>query len=87
MEGLTWLGNASLILVFANTVFHERAMLQIFYAEYTESVIEILSYPKSTMGPPWLSQEKNFQNVDSQKPGKQYFTIGIIPDLNSSKTT
>ena len=39
-------------LVFANTVFHKRRMLQIFYAEYTEIVLDILSYPESTMGPP-----------------------------------
>ena len=42
-------------------VFHKRAMIQIFYAEYTESVLDILSYRESTMGPPWLGLEKNFK--------------------------
>ena len=45
-------GNAILRLVFANTVFHKTAMLQLFYAEYTESVLDIPSYPESTLGPP-----------------------------------
>ena len=39
-------------LVFANTVFHERGILQLFYAEFAESVLDILSYPGSAMGPP-----------------------------------
>ena len=33
----------------------------IFYAEYTESVVDILSYPQPTMGPPWLGPEKIFK--------------------------
>ena len=37
---------------FANTAFHKRAKLLIFYAEYTESVFAILSHPESAMGPP-----------------------------------
>ena len=37
-------------LAFGNIVFDKRAMLLIFYAEYTESVLNILSYLKSTMG-------------------------------------
>ena len=45
-------GNAILRLVFANTVFHKTAMLQLFYAEYTESVLDTPSYPESTLGPP-----------------------------------
>ena len=45
-EGLK---NAILRLEFTNTIFHKRAMLLIFYAEYTASVLEILSYPESTM--------------------------------------
>ena len=39
---------------FANTVFHKSAKLQIFYAEYTASILDILSYPESTMGPSWF---------------------------------
>ena len=34
-------------LVLANTVFHKRSMLPIFHAEYTESALNIISYPKS----------------------------------------
>ena len=41
-------------------MFHKRAMLQVFYAEYTESVLDTLSCPESNIG-----QEKNFQNVVS----------------------
>ena len=48
------LENAILRLVFVNTAFHKRAMLQIFYAEYAESMLDILSYQESTIGPPWL---------------------------------
>ena len=47
-------GNSFLRLVFATIVFHKRVMLQLFYAEYTESVLDILSYPESTMCPPSL---------------------------------
>ena len=54
-----------------------RTMLQIFYAEYTESVLDILSYPESTVGPPWLGQEKHLQNAGSQKPGTRYVMIGF----------
>ena len=36
-------------------------------------MLEILCHPESTMGPPWLGREKNFQNVGSQKPGNRYF--------------
>ena len=51
-------------------------MLQLFYAEYTESVLDILSYPESNMEPPWLGQKKNFQHIVSTQPGKRYFMIG-----------
>ena len=39
-------------LVFANTVFHKRGILQLFYAEFTQSVLDILSYQESAMGSP-----------------------------------
>ena len=42
MKVLLWLENTNYKLAFANTVFHKRAMLLIFYAEYTKSVLEIL---------------------------------------------
>ena len=60
MEVLRWPENAILTLVFVNKVFHMKAMLLIFYAEYTKSVLDILLHPESTMGPPWLGPEKNF---------------------------
>ena len=56
------LENAILRLVFANTVFHKRALLVIIHAEYKESLLNILSHLESTLGPSWLSPEKNFQN-------------------------
>ena len=34
------------------TVFKKRALFPIFYAEYTKSVFDILSYPESTKGSP-----------------------------------
>ena len=43
------------------SLFHKGAMLLIFYAEYTESVLDSLLYPESTMGPPWLAQGKIFK--------------------------
>ena len=46
---------------FANKVFHKKAILLIFYAELTGSVIDVLSNLESTTGPPWLGPEKNFQ--------------------------
>ena len=42
IEVLRRLKNAILRLAFANVVFHKRAMLQIIYAEYAESVFDIL---------------------------------------------
>ena len=63
MEALISLENAILRSAFANTISHKRAMLKIFYAEYTRSVLDIPSHPESTMDPPWLGQEKNFQHV------------------------
>ena len=77
MEILLWLENVILRRNFANTAIQKRAMLQIFYAEYTENVLNILLYPESSMGRPWLGQENNFQNVSSQKPGKRHFMLGF----------
>ena len=66
IEVLIWLENATLRLAFGNTVFQKRGMLQICYAEYTESILYILSYPESTLGPPWLSQKISSENYASQ---------------------
>ena len=62
---------------YSNKIFHKRAMLQIFYAECTESMSDILSYSESTIGPPWLGQETNFQNQSYQQPEKRYFMTGF----------
>ena len=43
MKVLKKLVNASFILVFANTVLHKRAMVLIFYADFTRRVLSILS--------------------------------------------
>ena len=43
-----------------------------FYAEFTESMPDILLYPESGMG-----LKKYFQNQGSQKAGKCYFLIGF----------
>ena len=40
-------------------------------------MIDILSHPESTIDPPRLRQEQNFQNLVSDKPGKRYFMIGF----------
>ena len=48
--------------VFGKTLFHMRAMLLIFYAEYTESVVNLLLYPQPTMGSSCLGPERNFQD-------------------------
>ena len=48
-------------LVFVNTVFHKSVILLIFEAEFTESVLDILSYPVSTIGPALIGPEKLFK--------------------------
>ena len=73
IEVLGRLENASLRLVFANTVFHKRAMLVSIYTEYTESLLDILLHLESTLGLLWLGLGKNFQKEGSQKTGKCYF--------------
>ena len=40
-------------------------------------VLDILSYPEARMDPSWLGQEKNVQEVGSQKSGKRYFMINF----------
>ena len=58
-EGSQKAQNAIFRFVFANIMFHKRAMLQVFCTEYKESVLGILSYLESTMGPPWLGRRKS----------------------------
>ena len=52
--------NAILRLVFANAIFHKRAILLIFQTEFTECVLEILSYPPSTIRPTMVGLGENF---------------------------
>ena len=52
-----------------------RANLLIFSTESIESMLDILSFPESTMGPVWLGPEKNCENDGSQMAGKRYFAI------------
>ena len=60
--------STALRLIFANEVFHKRAVLLIFEIEYKARVLEIVSYPDTSMGQIWLvDPEKNFQNQGSQK--------------------
>ena len=51
MKALRWLENAIFGLVFAYTVFCKRTILLIFEAEFTERVLDKLSYPESTIRP------------------------------------
>ena len=44
--------NAIFRLVFTNAAFHKRAILLIFYAKLTESVLYIFLYPEPIMGLP-----------------------------------
>ena len=50
----------TLKLDFANTAFHKRDKLLIFEAEFTETVLHILSYPDSTVGPTMVGPEEKF---------------------------
>ena len=45
-------------LVFGNSVSHKRAVLLSFELEFTESLLDILSYPKCTIGPTMVVVEK-----------------------------
>ena len=47
---------------FASAVFHKSAILLIFEKEFTESVLNILLYPASTLGPTMVWPKEKFQN-------------------------
>ena len=47
-------------LVFANTVFHRSTILLNFEVEFTESVLNKLSYPESTTRPTLAGPEEKF---------------------------
>ena len=53
-------GKCFLRLVFANIAVPKSAMLQLLYAECTESVLHVPLHPASTIGPPRLGSEKSF---------------------------
>ena len=70
IKGLRWLENAILKLDFVNTIFHRRAILLIFQAEFIERLLGNLSHPGSTIGPTMAMPEKSFQNKGFQIAGK-----------------
>ena len=57
MRAFRWLKNGILKLVFASAVFHKSAILPIFEAEVSESVLNILFYPEFTLGPTMIEPE------------------------------
>ena len=40
-------------------------------------MLDILSYPDYTLGPPWLHLERNFENGASRTARKRYFDIDL----------
>ena len=60
MKALRCLIIDSLKLVFASAVFHKSAILLIFETEFTESVLSILLYPESTLGPTMVGPDEKF---------------------------
>ena len=60
IKALRCLENGILKLVSASTVFHKRAILLIFEAEFTESVLDFLSYPESNLGLTMVGPPKKF---------------------------
>ena len=52
-------------------------MLLSFFAEYPESVLEILSHRESIMGPVCLGLEKNFQNQGSRRLENAILKVGL----------
>ena len=62
---------------FVDRVYLKRAILLIFYVELTESVLDILSYAESTVGPIMVGPREKFHDKCSQKAGKHCFEIGL----------
>ena len=62
------LESAILNFVFADIVFHKRAMSLIFLAECTDSVLNSFRHLEFTIGPTGI-----FSNKSSQVDGKCYF--------------
>ena len=65
-------------LVFANTVSHKRAVLVSFLSDFTQSLLDILSYPKCTIEPTVVGLEENFRNKSSQVAGKRNLKRSIF---------
>ena len=60
--------NTTLRLILTNTEFCKRTMYATnMLRKIYKRVLDIISYPESTMGPPWLGLGKNFQNEGSQE--------------------
>ena len=64
-------------LIFANTISHKRAVLFSFALEFTESLLDILFYPKCMIGPIRLGLREKFQNKGSQMAGKRFLEINV----------
>ena len=61
-----------------NIVFtNNRAILPTPYAEFTESMLDIILYPESTMGPTWLGLNKVFKIKALRKAKKRHFQSGF----------
>ena len=60
VKALRWLENAILELVLANTVSYKSTILLIFEAEFTESVLDKLLHPESTIKPTLVGPEEKF---------------------------
>ena len=54
-----------------------RAILLTFSAEFTERVLDILSYPESIITPTMVRPAKNFQNGGCHMAGQGYFETGF----------
>ena len=60
MKVRRWLENAIMRLVFANTISYKRVALLSFELEFTESLLDILSYSKSSTEPTMVGLEEKF---------------------------
>ena len=62
---------------FINTALYKKAVLPMFYVEFTENVFNFLLNPKSTLRPSMVGPGENFQNRGAQKDGKRYIETGF----------
>ena len=61
-----------------NKVFHKRAILLSFQAEFTECVLDILHHPESIIMPIMAGPGEKFQNEGSRMAGKWYFETDFL---------